>query len=456
MTPDQIVNNVNRFQISVTDTLKGAGFHIATSGVNKGKLVNGSKIPDTGTGVVIVSLPQYGKTASTNITVREERAITQVISPTGISNNLLQGADYEFGFLFKDQYGETIKAQNNTKLTYKVLMDKVSGTDNAIEVYVGGQNGTKVDPKTGYAPTAGDESDLGNVYVKAANDVSGSYRVTVQLIEGTTVVSQQSVTFNNVAATGALTYNVADLPVLYKGASTAGDPYAVKLELTAKDAQGNSYVINKGDIVSVTSNIDGVTYSNGSLYVAQAKANAITKDTSGIVTVVFNTRDEVKTISKDLTVSVAAPAPQKFDLVNKALENAKIPEGATVAALSGTLNGNVFTLDNLDEGQAIYLVAHDQYGNAYVPSVGNDQPVKVQVSNVIGLTGTPTVTIADGETPGVAKGVLSISGVTFKSGVKDGSFRIVATATNGKVGTFTVNVKDVTPTPPAQGQGGAS
>jgi len=440
MSADDVVKNAGKITVTATGPLdKMVG--IATSGDYKGKIVNNSPIPSdkTGPATIVVTVPATGKTASINVEVKAQRMISELVAPASVTTNLLQGASSSFAFQVKDQYGQLLKSptssNDNANLTWKVSISKVSGDDKAL--LLNNANGGTVVENV-YA-TGSSESALAAssaITVQADPNKIGTANLTAQLLKGTEVVSQVVLTFTVTATSGGLNYSIKDIPVLYKGATGFSDPYAEKVEVIATDASGKTYTINPGDIVSITSDKP----NNIVVDLGQKKVygnNSTDKDVTGTLTVVFSTKDDVKTLTKSVTVSAAALAAQKVYLIDKPITGVitALPSGAAEISTVDAVYAN----GSWSVTQAVYAGVLDQFGRITQADATDKAhaDVTATITNVVNLTNGPTVDII--ATTGEVK--LNFTGVDFTSDKTSGSFRVVLTTSNGKVGYFNVQAR---------------
>lgn len=447
LTTDQIANNATKISISATGALQNAGLHIATSGANKGKIVNGNPIPSTpkGASVIVVTVPDTGKSSNITVNVRDERVLSDVISPEKVTNNLMQGASYNFSFQFRDQYGEVMSPTDNTLLKYKVKIEKVSGEVGSLVFKHG--NTTLTD---GTVNT--DEGDLSDLTVTADGTKTGSYRITAQLVEATNednVVSQSSLTFNNVEATGALTYDITGVPdTIYGGiGGGATSAYAIPIKVTAKDAQGRDYVVNPADIVSVASDSPALKYANGKIYGDLTGATAPTTQ-KVTLTVNFNTKEEVKSITKEVTVSKVDAVFGTFGVYNSWYTDEDT--GAIITDVQSSLPSGVSTITNLVGTFASgtntatvtgILVGQDQYGRYQTISWDPADPTAGDVSSVqvTNLKGINKKVSTNPITATVTSGSVVLNNVDLTA-TGDHTARLIVTAKNGKVAYYNITV----------------
>lgn len=326
-----------------------------------------------GTDVLVINTPA-GLTTR-NIEVKAARKVVEVRNID--SKTLLQGATSKLEFKFFDQYQEEITSQvaghNNGELKWEIKLDKISGDNNAILVEM---------PAPGLL-TGDDELSVKEIPVRAATNLTGSYKVTLNLLDATTdaVVSSASTTVtaakNNVAG---LTYTVKEIPVL--AGNVAGydvsSPYAAKVVVEAKDAAGTVYVINPADVIGVTSSNAAVAGANTDgtdwfVFGADVSGSANTENKKATITVKINTLDGFKNVTSEVTVSPVAPQVQEIRVINtpgtsttaaQELKTALEGDGLRRDTLPTSItNKTVYTLDNVDDiTTPIYVVGKDQYG----------------------------------------------------------------------------------------------
>lgn len=366
LTADQVVSN----RVAIAGWITGNSHVTALTIENDRNSANYGKFvfdaTTKGTDVLVVNTPAGVSTK--NVEVKDARIVTTVSNIADLT--LLQGAETDLKFVIKDQYGDVIKnsdlaaAHTNSDLTYKVEITKVSGDDNGISI-------------TTPALTGGTEESLSAVHVVAAGSKTGSYKVTVSLLDNNSMaVSAASTTVsvakNNVAG---IEYSVADVPVLNGSVNNTGtidstNVYAQKLVVTAKDANGVTYVINKDDIVDVvSSNLavvkagkDATATSNAkNWYVAGndvATGNTTLANKTATLTIKINTLDGIKTVTKEVTVSPAVAAIQELRVVDSALANPT----KDVSAKTDKLTYEFATEAAAVTGQTLNVIGRDQYG----------------------------------------------------------------------------------------------
>ncbi|WP_338826040.1 hypothetical protein MTBGP_02550 [Moorella thermoacetica] len=443
MSADDVVKNAGSIQVTATGPLAEI-VEIATSGDYKGKIVNKAQIPDsTGPATIVVTVPATGKTASINVEIKDKRVISELVAPASLTTNLLQGATSSFAFQVKDQYGELIKsptnANNNDNLTWKVSISKVSGDDGALLLSQAGDVPIVDNVATGASESALAASNA--ITVQADRNKTGTANLTAQLLKGTEVVSQVVLTFTVTATSGGLNYSIKDIPVLYKNANASTDPstdpYAEKVEVIATDASGKTYTINPDDILSITSDNDNINVSGNIVY--GDNNPKLDKDVTGTLTVVFNTKDDVKTLTKSVTVSAADLAAQKVYIVDKAIDGTNLKLASGAAEIS-TVDA-VYASGSWSVSQAVYAGVLDQFGRI-TPADASDKThaeVTAKVTNIVNLTGVSDNIVNIVRSTGEV--MINFSGVDFTAGNTSGSFRVVLTTSNGKVGYFNVQAR---------------
>ncbi|KEO83301.1 hypothetical protein EL26_10005 [Tumebacillus flagellatus] len=315
----------------------------------------------------------------TILDIKDARVLTEVNAASALY--LTNGATSKLKPKFLDQYGTVIDAADlvdNGKIGYRVSVEK-SSTDLAVGVSV---NGHVVTPGASYIGT--DEADLANIVVSGDAVKTGSAKVTVEF--GTdlgtakenvtsSATSTVSVVKNNVSG---LTYSIAAIPTLngngdHSGTANAGDIYARDITVSAKDAQGHTYVIAPSDILSVTSSdstVAKVSADSSKVYGANVTTNADgsdnTADKKATIKVKLNTLDGVKEVTTDVTVSPAAPSTSEFRIVNKSIATANSGTANIQDSVDdlGLANKSYYALSNADAlaGVQLNVIRKDQYG----------------------------------------------------------------------------------------------
>lgn len=311
-----------------------------------------------GTATLVSTLA--GKTVSTNIEIKEKREVTEIAAAKDA--NLMQGAESQLKFTFKDQYGDDIKtdklADTNT-YTYKIKVEKVSGDAGALTL----SNPADAKLVDGVlVKTGNNETELKEIKVKADDAKTGKFNVTVELLKGDSVVSSATTAVTVVKSNvEGLTYSVADIPTLnasgVEGISK-DSPYAHEVKVNAKDANGNEYAINPADILSITSDHDKFNEQDGFIWFT-----ALDKDdkTTATITVTINTLDGIETITKEVNLSKDAAKIQTLRVVDTELENATNDE-KDIKDFKDVSAFDFETLAKAKEGKDINIIGQDQYG----------------------------------------------------------------------------------------------
>ncbi|OPJ65066.1 beta strand repeat-containing protein [Clostridium oryzae] len=294
-----------------------------------------------------------GGTATKAYKVEDPRKVASVSKADAVT--LTQGATAKLKFKFKDQYDSEIDVSkasyNNTDYTYKVDVTTVSGDKDGL---------------TSSITTKTDVKDIYEIPVTAGKSVTGTYKVTVTILKGDSEVSVASTTVtvskNNVSG---LTYSVADIPTIYANA-TAGAAYTQKVNVSAKDAAGTSYVLNGEDVVDVKSDSAYLTPSynstdktwslTGSDWYDAGVSNPDKSTTkTAKITVQINTLDGIKTITKDVTLSNVKPSYTSLRAVTGT-------DALPRTDVSNYSDANYYNFATFGDNKAIKLIGKDQYG----------------------------------------------------------------------------------------------
>jgi hypothetical protein len=377
MTAAQIASNATTINAGLASSNASFVTNPAIDTNSKSATYGKALFNTPGEGTAIITAQLTGGLTSKTLKVEAARAVSSLTNLTAV--NMTQGASTDVKFAFSDQYGQLIPREgartlvgdnfNNAQLKYEVTLTKVSGDDGAVT--------TSFTPLT----ATGDQSALDKINVTAAGNKTGTYKLTVNLLDKDTnaVVSTGYVNITVVKNNASgLTYNVTDVPVL-AGDTTynATSPYAAKVDVTATDSSGNSYVINPADIISVTSSntlVADAGASSGIWYVFGADISGATAPATqtATITVQINTLDGFKTVTKDVTVAKAAPQIQTIRVLDAAASLPTTPVDVQ-AAIAGTgyraatLPSSVtdtlnFVFATKASTTPIYVVGKDQYG----------------------------------------------------------------------------------------------
>lgn len=446
MTADQIVAAAGGITLTSSNSTVIASnqLAIATTGDNKGKIVNTAQFGATpGTTTITATVNATGKSFSFTLTTGAARKLASLSIPTTLSGNLIQGAATNYALGYKDQYGKVFDAAADVA-GYKVnvAVTKVSGDDGGLTIEGAGL-------PAGAGGDVADESaaDAANAFtLKAVAGKTGSYTVTVKYINTATseVVSQESKTINVVANSSAgITYSVDDIVTLYKDGADfntvdvletedvdAG--YAKEIKISAKDANGNTYVIPSSAIVSVSvDNTNAVVDEvGGKWYVAGNLAASPTADASSVLTVVINTNEGIQTITKTVNVSKAALVAQEVKLLD-----AEITDEDAAAVTSLTFADQTELL----AGKTVHAYLIDQFGGHSMTFTGSEY-----VTNNNGFTFGAGDTFQIDTVGNVLELVDADSSTTATAGA---TARYVFVSANSKTAAIDVKVTGVVPTP---------
>jgi uncharacterized protein YjdB len=362
----------------------------------------------TGTYVLVfdsyTSTNTVGNLATKTVTVSDKRIGNYV---TNLGNvNLIQGATKAVEFAFKDQYNapiaygdvlDNIGASGSTKIApdyddynYNVTLTKLSGDTGAVTL--GTEPSGSVAITNGYSNI--DVATAKDINVTSNSSMTGSYKLTLAIMDGTSTVSSATATINVTANNvSGLTYSVTAIPTL-TGAATAdtsiatglndfstviaNNPYAREVVVNAADASGSAYSINTDNVLSVTSSdqtiakVSNSKDSNGDYVVAGQNlatyytAHSIsgsTPDETATLTIVVNTLDGVKTFTQNVTVSDSAPSIKTLNVTTLPMSSAN--SATDVSNLTNALTTNYTSIANALIGTSSTVnnvIGEDQYG----------------------------------------------------------------------------------------------
>lgn len=437
LTLDEIAANAGGITITSSNSsvLQSTDLQIATTGDNKGKLVNINPVRGEGKTVITLTVNATGKSVSFELEAKAARKLSTIEFPTDLATFLIQGAQTTTQLKYKDQYGADFDATSDVT-NHKIVLEvsKVSGDDNGLTVTPNGN----VD----------DESTLDTtnaITINAAAGKKGTYTLSAKLVNTTTneVVSQATKTFTvgENSSTG-LTYSVGEIGKIFKDSVNRGSSptaidaneialgYAKEIKITAKDASGNSYVIPQSEILSISvdkPSVATVGQVNGKWYIAGGNTTAgsdnVTDDTTVNLSVVINTKEGVKTITQPVVVSKEDLTPTEIKLLDKAITD------TTAKAVTDL----TFTdLADLRSGKTVYAYVVDQFGGIGLDFTATTDE---KVANMDGLT------LANGDSVVVTGNKLVLTPGTVGTAITkaNATFRYVAYTANGK--TAAINVK---------------
>lgn len=216
------------------------------------------------------------------------------------------------------------------------------------------------------------------------------------MVKNTDVVATKEITFNVVANNGSnLTYEVADIPTLYKAGADFGTAdtidsddvdagYAKEVQITATDATGKSYEIPASEIISVNSDNAALIVGkvNGKYYVASG-SDSITEDVTANLNILINTDEGVKSIQKAVTVSAADLKVSKIKIQDKPIGDPTAVPVTTIAFAD---------LADFETGKDVVVVLEDQFGGT---SLSADLAAAGVEHSIAGLSG---ITLGDDDT----------------------------------------------------------
>jgi hypothetical protein len=421
LTKAQIASNATTIKTWVTDggfTVGGNTYHIDIdpSSSTYGELI-GTVTATAGTYVITlnsyVSNSTLGNLVTKTVTVSDARIGTYVSNYGSI--NLMQGATKDLEFSFKDQYNAAIAYGNlkdnigtgSTKIapdyddySYTATLSKLSGDTGSVYFDTTSNNPDYL-AATPLVISGANVAHAADLYVKSLPQATGSYKLTVAIMDGSTTVSSSTATINVVKnnVTG-LKYSIEDIATLNGSTSEAAsstNAYAKQVVIDAKDASGNSYVVSQGDVLSVKSSdaiaptllsAAGITAAgtgnslpilniapvSGDWYVAgnNIKTNVTSPvDQTATITVLLNTQDGIQTLTKTVKVSCAAPSIATVNAVTAAIDSTAVTGNTSYVGNQAT-DVSKFTTDLgyaytgetslTSAAPAIFVIGEDQYG----------------------------------------------------------------------------------------------
>ncbi|WP_025843644.1 toxin Cry1Ac domain D-VI-related protein [Brevibacillus agri] len=428
--PKNYVNNVEEaFTVNSSNTsVVVPTINTDAKDKNYGKLMLEPKGKKGQTATITVTVNGTGETASLSVTIGEKAvlSIMDVSADSKHKTSLVKGAKTTVVFAVKDQYGNVTEKDNDEyTIEYKV---KDSSTNITLSGAKVGESAPSVD-------------------VTAAK--VGSATLVATLKKGEEVVATKEVAFTVVANDSTnLTYEVADVPKLYKGGA-ADNVYAEKLSISAKDASGTVFAIPTEEIINVTSSdkaVADVAKTANGWVVFGKKVKEEGKDSTVTLTIVLNSDNEVKTITKDVVVSSEDLAAATVRFMDKDPDG-KTDEAVTVTELpKDAKDVTAFPAENpsdLDEVD-LFVVVQDQFGR-YVEAISADEVLKDGPDyHVITFTSKNSVGIEDVNSDDditIAKGEVDFKTLADNLIIEEGaSFRLVGTTANGKVDYVTVQL----------------
>lgn len=434
LTQDEIAAKASDFTISATGALNGK-LVIATSGENKGKIINNAQLGAAdGTAVITVSTSTDVATYTVNVNeVAYEKTMKLDSAP---AQNLLMGATTEMNYKFMDQYGREMESPAaGTKVTIEV-----SDADVLLGTSTSGNTGANNPYNSNAQELSADDA----LAISTVTD-EGTAKVTAKLYNqaGDAVISKVETSISVTdGVPGTLTFeieDIANLPSLVAdGAVDGSDQYARSIKLIAKDANGKTFAIPTDRILSVsTVDSDLIILSNAIVsgaaidaqdghYVVAAQDEATvafdtTEETkTATIKFVISTDDGVREVTKEVTVAKEDPKVASIVFADKAL-NANNPyeldkDAEVITEISGT------TADI--NAQKLYVYELDQYG------------VYTEVA-------APTFTVVNMDRFTNSIDYASNQLVFNKDQIADAeNVYVMYQAANGVYGTFTLNASD--------------
>ena len=352
-----------------TGALSGKVVIETEAGSNYGKVKLTPEASATA-GNATITLTVGSKNFTKTVEVKAKRALTTVIAPKTIS--LVQGANTDLKFTFKDQYGqamETLANDSDATTTYKITITKASGEEDGL---------TLTAP---VSAEGADESNLNTITVAAADNKAGVYNVKVALLKDNKETSNATVkvTVLSDVATG-LTYSVEDIALVPSAADTNNSVYAKDVVVKGKTAEGTevilpSSLISSVELVDNTDNYFGVDKSTSTVFVADsskdiptaAKVKVTLNVSTGLQTVYSNVLTSSKEAPKAVELSMYKLADNVTDLDGvKGALGATIDTGVTELKEGATPVSSITIADDSGAGMGttpkVVLVQKDQYG----------------------------------------------------------------------------------------------
>lgn len=291
---------------------------------------------------ITVTVNKTGATATFQVEVGEKAlpSAIKVAAKDEHSSNLIAGAKTTVKFDLFDQY---LNSAVNTD-EYQVKYEVTGSEKEAISL----------------SETEESAGTLTDTNVVVTGEKAGSATLVAKLVKGSDVVSKVEVPFTVAANSSAnFTYEVANIPTLYKGGDEDGNleaeettnQYVKEVKVTGKTADGKTLTVPAKDILSVTSESDNVAIGqDGKWFIAGT--STVEEDTKAIVKVVINTAEGTKTLNKEVTVSAAATKTEKVEFKDA---TAGTSAAKDITAVAGSFTGNVASAP-------AYVWVTDQFG----------------------------------------------------------------------------------------------
>ncbi|KGP74657.1 hypothetical protein [Pontibacillus yanchengensis] len=350
-----------------------------------------------------------GETAELTVEVESARVPAEIGFVTNPADKLITGAQTPLELTLIDQYGNTVADEANADYNVELAVDQ-AGLD------VVDSNGNVVlDSSSNLTKTVPVENILNGEYT-VTSSTTGEYSLTATLQDATDSDAELDSVDTDVEVIAdnaeGLSYSVEEFDTLYAEGS-ADQGYDVPVTVTATDADGNSVAVPTSaiqDIISDDPSVVAVDTGNQEIYgVAEGTAT---------LTVVIQTSDGVKTLTKEVTVSEETPKAQSI-----AVNSDSISDSET--NVEGSL---------LDNSTELYFTVTDQYGvtneitpsNYYVTGIEDNSDNSATFDSDSIDISSDDLTITNGE-----------------AGVGD-KFTITAVTSNGKSVNSTITLTSVT------------
>lgn len=439
LTPAQVAAAYTANEIVVffddTTTLTSAAI-VTAAGANLGKLeITPNAVAKDKNANVTVRVVSSNKQESVQVTAAAAAVPTTIEAAAGttVNTTMMAGGTQAIKFDVKDQYGT--KRTDSDKTAYEVRY----ATSNTAAVTL---NSTTADDiatasATGKTMTA----------IAAGTSV---IKATLWDVAAGAAIAEKAYTITVTASgTTDTTYFIENIPTLYAelgvddtatvdtktdAARLAG--YAKEIVVKATTPQG-TVTVPTSKIVSVSANNAGVVtrlMSTGKYFISTNDATGLitAPATTGtaILTVVVNADDNVVTLTKDITVSNAAPVAETVAWKDaKATVDAEATAKA-VTALPDLAGAAKFTGDI---STAAYLWVQDQYGGYYLSDndagsvAGHPQVANTVPALTIAPVGTGlTVGTAKAKLTGTQDGKIAVTPGTAAFTADNAEFRVIA------------------------------
>ncbi|WP_019243106.1 MULTISPECIES: S-layer homology domain-containing protein [Bacillus] len=397
-------------------TIYSSNKSVATAAINSDgtKLTvtpaSAAKVGDTAT--ITFTVNATGKTTVLNVKVGETVAPNKikVSADSKHKTNLIVGATTTIKFDTLDNYDNKLTTPNGD-LEVKYSIKETNNTNVSLSA---------------------DSTDETNASVEVSAVKAGSATVVAKFVDTTTskVIDAVEIPVNVVENTSTgMTYAIEAIPTLYKEGTASSHTEDVIVKAT--DASGKDYAVPADDIVSITSSDAKVKFDRNKVY---ADAADITADLKAKITVVYNTKEGIQTLTTDVTVSKDDLRAEKVLLMDKTLVD-------TTAKALEPINADAFADVAAATG---YVIVEDQFGEKVLANsvAGKDYDnIVVKMTNKVNFTDAskndaPVVTDSTG-----AIDLSTLADNTKTVAQNAASFRLVFTSTANAAATLEVTVK---------------